>query len=156
MGILSIIVAVYNVENYLSHCIESLCKQTYKNLEIILVDDGSTDRSGDICDEYAKQDSRIVVIHQSNAGVSAARNAALRICRGDYITLVDSDDYVLPEVFGICVENIEKHNRKSKVIFNNGDSIIIDCPYFSIKNQIFRCNMLDAISSNRKNSKKSD
>ena len=110
MGILSIIVAVYNVENYLSHCIESLCKQTYKNLEIILVDDGSTDRSGDICDEYAKQDSRIVVIHQSNAGVSAARNAALRICTGDYITLVDSDDYVLPEVFGICVENIEKHN----------------------------------------------
>ncbi len=106
-------VAVYNVEKYLSQCIESLCNQTYKNLEIILVDDGSSDRSGQICDEYASRDSRIVVIHQKNAGVSAARNAALQVCGGDYITIVDSDDYVLPEAFGICIENITKYNLDS-------------------------------------------
>lgn len=107
---LSVIVAVYNVEQYLVQCIESLCNQTYRNLEIILVDDGSADRSGEICDAYAAHDSRIIVIHQENAGVSAARNAALRICTGDYITLVDSDDYVLPEAFATCIENIEKYN----------------------------------------------
>lgn len=110
MKILSIIVPVYNVEKYLPQCIESLCQQTYKNIEIILIDDGSTDNSGKICDEYAEKDKRIVVIHQNNSGVSAARNVALHICKGDYITLVDSDDYVLPEVFEICVDNIEKHN----------------------------------------------
>lgn len=110
MKTLSIIVAVYNVEKYLPQCIESLIGQTYKALEIILVDDGSTDNSGKICDEYAAKDKRIVVIHKSNAGVSAARNTALRICTGDYITLVDSDDYVLPETFDICVKNIEENN----------------------------------------------
>lgn len=116
-GMLSIIVAVYNVEDYLPQCIESLLNQTYKNLEIILVDDGSSDHSGEICDKYAAKDARIVVIHQKNAGVSAARNVALRICRGDYITIVDSDDYVLPEAFEISIDNITKYNLDS---FNFG------------------------------------
>ena len=92
--LVSIIVPVYNVEKYLRQCIESLINQTYKNIEIILVDDGSTDNSGKICDEYAKNDIRIKAIHQPNKGVSAARNNGLEHATGKYITFVDSDDYI--------------------------------------------------------------
>ena len=92
-ALISVIVPVYNVEKYLPECVESIISQTYGNLEIILVDDGSTDRSGKICDEFAEKDSRIVVIHQKNSGVSAARNRGLDVCKGDYISFVDSDDY---------------------------------------------------------------
>ena len=88
------IIPVYNVEQYLARCIKSLLLQTYAKLEIILVDDGSTDASGNICDEWQEKDSRIVVIHQSNQGVSSARNAGLRVATGEYIGFVDSDDYV--------------------------------------------------------------
>lgn len=90
----SIIVPVYNVEKYLRKCIDNIINQTYKNLEIILVNDGSTDESGKICDEYATKDDRIQVIHKANGGLSSARNAGLDICVGDYITCVDSDDYL--------------------------------------------------------------
>ncbi len=90
----SVIVPVYNVEKYLSDCIDSIIAQTYKNLEIILVDDGSTDNSPRICDEYARKDDRIKVIHKENCGVSHARNSALDIMTGDYVTFVDSDDLV--------------------------------------------------------------
>ena len=83
--VVSIIVAVYNVERYLSKCIQSLITQTYRNLEIILVDDGSSDKSTIICDEWKQNDSRIIVHHQSNAGVSAARNKGISIATGDYI-----------------------------------------------------------------------
>ena len=110
MKLLSVVVPVYNVEAYIEECVESLLRQTYSNIEIILVDDGSTDKSGVICDQIAKQDNRVLVIHQENAGVSHARNVALDNCRGDYITLVDSDDYLLPEAFEVCIENIEKHD----------------------------------------------
>lgn len=92
--LVSIIVPVYNVEAYLSRCIDSLCGQSYINLEIILVDDGSTDRSGDICDRYKISDHRIEVIHQSNGGLSAARNAGINTARGQYLAFVDSDDFV--------------------------------------------------------------
>lgn len=107
---LSVIVPVYNVEKYIKQCVNSICNQNYRNLEIILVDDGSADKSGTICDELAKADSRIVVIHQKNSGVSRARNVALDNCHGDYITMVDSDDYLLPDAFSVCVENLEKYN----------------------------------------------
>ena len=89
---ISVIVPVYNVEPYLRQCIDSILAQTYSNFELILVDDGSPDNCGAICDEYAAKDSRIVVIHQENRGLSAARNAGLDIMHGEYVTFVDSDD----------------------------------------------------------------
>lgn len=93
-GKISIIVPVYNVEEFLAECIESLINQTYSDLEILLVDDGSKDSSGKIADDYALKDSRIKVIHKPNGGVSSARNEALRACTGEYILFVDSDDWI--------------------------------------------------------------
>ncbi len=94
----SVIVPVYKTEKYIVRCVESLLGQTYKELEILLVDDGSPDNAGKICDEYASEDSRIRVIHQKNAGQSAARNNALKIASGDYYCFVDSDDYIAPDM----------------------------------------------------------
>ena len=91
---ISMIVPVYNVEKNLGTCIESISNQDYANLEIILVDDGSTDSSGSICDEYAQKDNRIIVIHEKNSGVSGARNTGLRASSGEYILFSDSDDYI--------------------------------------------------------------
>lgn len=91
---LSIIIPVYNVEHYLEKCVDSICHQTYRNLEIILVDDGSTDRSGRLCDELAAADSRIKVIHKSNGGLSDARNAGMEFASGEWWMFVDSDDYL--------------------------------------------------------------
>ena len=90
----SVIVPVYKVENVLPRCIESILNQTVTDFELILIDDGSPDRSGEICDAYAAKDSRIRVIHQKNGGVSKARNAGLDIAQGEYIVFVDSDDWV--------------------------------------------------------------
>lgn len=97
--LVSVIVPVYKVEAYLDKCISSITAQTYTNLEIILVDDGSPDRSGQICDEWAARDPRIRVIHQENAGGGAARNAALDIARGEWIGMIDSDDYIEPHMY---------------------------------------------------------
>ncbi|MGM9754898.1 MAG: glycosyltransferase family 2 protein [Parabacteroides sp.] len=97
--LISIIVPIYNVEGYVSTCIDSLLRQTYPHLQIILVDDGSTDRSGAICDKYARQDTRIEVIHQENAGLSAARNSGLKRAIGELIAFVDGDDYVHPQMY---------------------------------------------------------
>ena len=91
---ISVIVPVYKAKKYLEKCLNSIIKQTYENLEIILVEDGSPDECGEICEQYADHDSRIVVIHQQNSGVSAARNMGLSIATGDWIMFVDSDDYV--------------------------------------------------------------
>lgn len=91
---ISIIVPLYNVEEYLSKCIETLINQTLKEIEIILIDDGSTDKSSKICDEYAKRDSRIRVIHQKNVGVSQARNNAIQIASGEFVMFVDGDDWI--------------------------------------------------------------
>ena len=93
-NLISVVVPVYNVARYLEEFLESLVKQTYKNLQIILVDDGSTDASGVICDRYAKKDNRITVIHQENAGAGAAKNTGLAVVKGDYLSIVDSDDYL--------------------------------------------------------------
>ncbi len=92
----SIIVPVYNVEGYLKRCVDSILSQTYSNIEIILIDDGSTDSSGQLCDEYQKKDNRIKVEHKQNGGLSSARNAGLDIATGDYIAFIDSDDWVEP------------------------------------------------------------
>lgn len=95
--LISVIIPVYNVEQYLHECINSIINQTYKNLEIILVDDGSTDSCGKICDSFAAKDRRITVIHKRNGGLSDARNAGLKLSTGGYIVFVDSDDYMLPD-----------------------------------------------------------
>lgn len=92
--LISVIIPVYKVEGYLSKCIESVINQTYSNIEIILVDDGSPDNCGKICDEYAKIDNRIIVIHKENGGVSSARNAGMDIASGKFISFVDGDDYI--------------------------------------------------------------
>lgn len=97
--LISVIVPVYNVENYLPQCLDSLKAQTWKNLEIILVDDGATDGCPAICDAAALHDARIRVIHQKNGGLSAARNAGLDIARGEWIGFVDSDDYIAPDMY---------------------------------------------------------
>lgn len=92
--LISIIVPIYNAERYLSQCIESIANQTYQNLQIILVDDGSTDHSREIMGQYATEDNRIVCIHQANGGVSSARNAGLDVASGKYLTFCDADDWL--------------------------------------------------------------
>ena len=96
---ISVIVPIYNTKQYLEKCIESIRAQTYKDLEILLIDDGSTDGSSEICDYYAKEDARIKVIHKPNGGLSSARNRGIDEARGDYIGFVDSDDDIEPEMF---------------------------------------------------------
>lgn len=92
--LISIIVPVYNLENYFEQCIDSILKQTYHNIEVIIVDDGSTDKSGQLCDAYAVKDKRIRIIHKDNGGLSDARNIAIPLAKGDYILFVDGDDYL--------------------------------------------------------------
>ncbi len=99
MDLISIIIPVYKVEEYLDECIQSIVNQTHQNLEIILVDDGSPDNCPKICDDWAKKDARIRVIHQKNAGAAAARNAGLDAANGDYIGFVDSDDYIAKDMY---------------------------------------------------------
>lgn len=104
--LISVIVPVYNVEQYLRKCLDSVISQTYTNLEIILVDDGSTDLGGRICDEYACQDNRITVIHKVNGGLGFARNSGLEICTGEYVMFVDSDDWLAAEAVQVLYDRI--------------------------------------------------
>ncbi|MFA7127357.1 MAG: glycosyltransferase [Bacilli bacterium] len=109
MPTLSIIVPVYNVEKYIHQCIDSILAQTFTDYELILVDDGSPDRCGKICDDYAKKDNRIVVLHKNNGGVSDARNAGLNVARGEYIGFIDGDDYITHDMYEkllyACIDN---------------------------------------------------
>lgn len=98
--LVSIIVPVYNIEKYLPKCIESICAQTYRNLEIILVDDGSKDSCPQICDEYALKDSRVCVIHKKNAGLISARKTGIKRAKGEFVLFVDGDDWVSAEMTG--------------------------------------------------------
>lgn len=107
---ISVIVPVYKVENFLDRCVESIVGQTYENLEIILVDDGSPDNCPSMCDKWAEKDRRIKVIHKENGGVSSARNAALDIVSGDYIGFVDSDDWIDPGMYEFLYENSQKYD----------------------------------------------
>lgn len=107
--LVSIIVPVYGTEAYLPACIESICNQTYKNIQIILVDDQSPDRCPEICDEYAQRDSRILVIHQKNTGVSGARNTGLNYALGEYIMFVDSDDELFPSGIELLIQDAQKY-----------------------------------------------
>ena len=107
--VISVIVPVYNVEQYLTECVESILGQTWRNFELILVDDGSKDRSGSMCDEYAEKDPRIRVIHKKNGGLSDARNAGMDIMLGEYVTFIDSDDYVTSEYLRVLFEGARKY-----------------------------------------------
>lgn len=106
---ISIIVPVYNIEEYLPRCLDSILTQTYTDLEVLLIDDGSKDASGDICDRYARKDPRVRVYHQANGGVSAARNRGLDMARGEYIGFVDGDDMLEKDILHRLYENAEKY-----------------------------------------------
>lgn len=126
--LISVIVPVYNSQTFINECIDSLIAQTYKNLEIIIVNDGSTDESGKICDEYAKKDDRIKVYHNKNNGVSYTRNFGISKANGDYIGFIDSDDYISKDMYKILLNNC---------IENNADISICDV---SREDNSFICN----------------
>lgn len=109
-NLISIIVPVYKVEAYLDQCVQSIVNQSYSNLEIILVDDGSPDNCPAMCDRYAAQDSRIKVVHKQNGGLSDARNTGIRMATGDYIGFVDSDDWIEQDMYEILLRAIQEHN----------------------------------------------
>ncbi|MBR2289251.1 MAG: glycosyltransferase family 2 protein [Clostridia bacterium] len=114
--LVSIIVPVYNVEKYLARCVETIMAQTYQNIEIILVDDGSKDNSGKMCDEFASQDSRIKVIHKENGGISDVRNQGMKVATGDYIGFVDSDDYIAEDMFETLVNLLEENDADISIV----------------------------------------
>lgn len=127
MDKISVIIPVYDVQDYLADCLESVINQTYTNLEIILVDDGSTDKSGVICDEYAQKEGRIKVFHKSNGGVAQARNFALRLVTGKYFAFIDADDVVLPEYLQILYTNLTENNCEASFC-SYGDKMENLCP----------------------------
>lgn len=131
--LISVIVPVYNVEKYLPQCINSILNQTITNLEIILVDDGSLDNSGKICDEFAKKDNRIIVIHKENNGLSSARNAGLEIAKGNYIGFVDSDDWLDENMYETLLKLIK-----------DNDSDISCCKFFKTANSEEKIPVVDS------------
>lgn len=133
--LISVIVPVYKTEKYLYQCIESIVSQTYKNLEIILIDDGSPDYSWQICDEWAKKDNRIKVIHKNNGGAGQSRNVGLNIAHGDFICFVDSDDYMSPHMYKIMLEYLRN------------DVDIVECDYVLVDND--QADFCDEVISNK-------
>ncbi|WP_216696880.1 glycosyltransferase family 2 protein [Anaerostipes faecalis] len=134
-SLISVIVPVYNVEQWLERCIESICRQSYHNLQIILVDDGSTDNSGKICDRFALTDSRVLVIHKKNGGLSDARNAGMLQAKGEYISFVDSDDWLESLFYENLFFVIQKY-----------DCDIVGCEYQKKKEQILETTDISNIS----------
>lgn len=155
--LISVIVPVYKAEAYLEKSVKSIINQTYKNLEIILVDDGSPDRCGEMCDEFAKKDSRIRVIHKANGGQSSARNAALDIMAGDYVGFVDSDDWIEPNMYEHLYNLILKNNAQisvcgAKLEYLNGKVSYFNTDY--PKNKTIRqYDTIEALTENFNNSK---
>ena len=115
---ISVVIPVYNVEKYLRKCLDSVIGQTYHNLEIILIDDGSKDQSPEICDEYAQKDDRIICIHQKNQGVSVARNQGIEIATGDYFHFLDSDDYMDEDAYEFLLDKMREYSTKA-ICFEN-------------------------------------
>ena len=115
-ALVSVVIPVYNMEQYLSRCVDSVLGQTYKNLEIFLVDDGSIDNSGALCDMYSAIDNRVTVIHKKNGGLSSARNTGLRVAGGEYITFVDSDDWLDEDFIEVLVKDIDKEHADLAII----------------------------------------
>ncbi len=127
----SVIVPVYNVENYLPRCMDSLLQQTLKNIEIVCIDDGSTDRSGKLLDAYAEKDSRVRMVHQTNHGVAHARNMGLQLVRGKWFTYVDSDDYVVCNMLERMMAAAESNNADICIC----ESVLPDCGYRNVSNR---------------------
>ena len=163
--IISIIVPIYNVGKYLPRCIESILNQTFNNFELILVNDGSTDNSGVICDDYAKKDTRIKIVHKSNGGVSSARNAGLYVAKGEYIGFVDPDDYIdknmYEKLYRLCVDNnsdiaICRFNREINGKIQNKESTeeIIELNNMEAMNELFKGNLYRFSLCNKLFSKK--
>ena len=116
--LISVIIPVYNVAEYLPRCLETIAAQTYQNLEIILVDDGSTDNSGQICENFANNDNRAIVIHQQNSGLWASRNAGKKIAKGDYLMFIDGDDYIHLDTIRIAYSTINSNGGYDMALFN--------------------------------------
>lgn len=135
--LISVIVPIYKVEDYLERCVDSIINQSYSNLEIILVDDGSPDNCPQICDNYAKQDSRVKVVHKVNGGLSDARNAGMEIATGDYISFIDSDDYVHTDMLNILLNVMLKENCEiaqcGTVKFNEGETVALNKIDYKVK-----------------------
>ncbi|MEG2094792.1 MAG: glycosyltransferase [Lachnospiraceae bacterium] len=139
---ISVIVPIYNVEAYLEKCVKTIQSSTYENLQIILVDDGSTDTSPQICDRMKEKDERIEVIHKENGGLSSARNAGLKIAKGEYISFIDSDDYISEDMYENMLKSALKYNAD-----------ITQCGYQKVDenaNVIFKTDMKDCILGNEK------
>ncbi|WP_294184184.1 glycosyltransferase family 2 protein [uncultured Clostridium sp.] len=148
--LISIIIPVYNVEKYICKCIDSIINQSYKNIQIILVDDGSTDKSGYICDRYSKMDTRIQVIHEKNKGQSSARNIGLQISEGNYICFIDADDYVHKDYLIYLLNLILKDNsdmsicntldyyKNGKIIGENSDKNMILSPDQALEMMLYQ------------------
>lgn len=133
--LISVVIPIYNVEKYLKKCVESILKQTYENIEIILVDDGSLDNCGNICEEFANIDNRIKVIHKKNGGLSDARNHGIKIAKGKYITFVDSDDYVektyIEKLYNAIKINGTKISQCNILIVNDNEKVLEKLGYSS-------------------------
>ena len=123
---ISIVVPVYNVEAFIDNCMRSILCQTYSDYEVILVDDGSTDRSGEQCDFYAARNTNVKVIHKSNGGLSDARNVGLLNVRGEYVLFVDSDDYLAPNALELLISNTEKDDYRADVVIGNYTKVFED------------------------------
>jgi len=126
--LISVIIPVYNVEKLISRCVDSVLNQTYQNFEIILVDDGSPDNCPQLCDEYAKKDARILVLHKQNGGLSSARNAGIEAAKGEYITFIDSDDYINDDYLQTLYTAISEDNTSlaigsHRAVYDNGTVI---------------------------------
>ena len=125
---ISVVVPVYNAERFLHKCVDSILSQSFSDLELILVDDGSPDNSGAICDDYARQDSRVKVIHQRNSGVSVARNRGIQEASGDYIGFVDSDDWIDSEMYAVLYQTAKKEHTDivmcdSMTVYDDGRKV---------------------------------
>lgn len=163
--IISIIVPIYNVDKYLSRCIESILNQSFKEFELILVDDGSSDNSGEICDIYASKDDRVKVLHKENGGVSSARNVGVKASNGEYIGFVDPDDYIDKEIYyqlyKLCIDNdcdiaICRFNREINGKLQNIGSTeeIIELNNIEAMNELFKGNLYRFSLCNKLFSKK--
>lgn len=159
-ALISIIIPVYKVEKYLEKCIQSVINQTYKNIQIILVDDGSPDNCGKICDEYAERDQRIEVIHKSNGGLSDARNKGLEIAKGEYIGFVDSDDYIEADMYEVLYNLLKQYNAdvsicnfytvsQEKIAIKNADNGIKEYNRIEILKEILLDNNIQSYAWNK-------